>query len=173
MKTRNYIIFGIQILLLSVVLLLAILFPWVTIQSVTLMFAVLLIIQGVFSMIEAITNFGLYIGSIWYLLFGILSLIAGFGIIYYPITSITILGYVLAGWVLISGFLNIIEGFIIKREKPTEIFLIISGILSIFLSILIFIFPANSIAGFMWFFAIYLVLWIVFEWSQTERIRNI
>lgn len=164
--------FGFQIVLLTVALIFSIIYPWTTVRSVALVFSLLLIFQGVFGLIDGIVNLGTYGDYFWKIIYGISSLGLGFGIIYFPLDSITVLGYLLDGWVLTSGFLNIIEGLILRNKIATELFLIVSGVVSVLLSILIFFFPAQSAAGFMWFVAIYLVLWIVFQWSQDERIRR-
>ncbi|MBD3329831.1 hypothetical protein GF357_05050 [Candidatus Dojkabacteria bacterium] len=171
MKNRNKWLFAGQILLLFVFFGFAILYPWTTVTSIVVVFAILTLIQGMFALIDGLIGLGIYPGALWTLIYGLVSVILGFMVMLNPDTSIVSLMYIFGAWILVSGILQVIEGIFVRKTYKGETALIINGLLSVLLSLVIFIFPSSTAIGFMWFAAIYLVLWIVFAIVQQERIH--
>lgn len=168
MKNKTMGLVYLQAFLIFVFLLFAIAFPWLTIKSVMIGFGALLIIEGIFAFIKGITQAGVYKGFFLFFIYGLISLIAGFGILASPELSLITLGYLLAGWILVSGLINIVDG-LLTVNRTTGIFRLISGSLSLILAFVIFFFPADSAVEFMWFVGIYLALWLIFSWPYTTK----
>lgn len=169
---KNYWVFAVQAFLMLLFLGLAVAYPWTTIRSVAVIFALVLILQGMFSFVNGLVNFGVYQNAVWSILYGLISITIGFGIVTVPSWTVITLTYILAGWIFLSGLLDIIDGLFIRSEAPTELYLILSGVISILFSLLLIAFPAGSAIAFMWFVGIYILIWLVFSWSQEERLKR-
>lgn len=164
-------VYGImELVFLSILLFSIILFPNIALASVALIFAILLIVQGIVAFIIGMVDLGFVPGSLWQLIYGAVSIGLGFIILWDPAIGIQTLIYLLAGWILFTGLLNIIEQISIRETYAGEIPLFIGGSLSIILALFLFFSPEAAIAPLLWFLAIYLVIQIVFGWAQMERV---
>lgn len=172
MFKRNSVLFYFQIFALIAFLVLSFVFPWATLRSVIMAFGILLIVQGIFTLVNALIGLGIVTGVFLRIVYGLLSLGLGVLIFFLPELSIVAISYILGGWILISGILDVIEGVALRKKTPSEFLLILNGVLSILFSLFVFIFPASSAVGFIWFIGVYLIIWVILYWSQTERIRN-
>lgn len=167
---RTSIFSTVELILLIVLLMAMILFPTFTITNLTVIFSILLIVKGLFSFIDGLVSLGFIQGAFWELIYGAISLILGFIILWDPTIAARTLTYILASWILISGISNIFEGLAIRRTYAGELILLFGGVFSVLLAIFLFIFPWTDIQPFIWFISIYLVLHIIFSWAQMERI---
>jgi uncharacterized membrane protein HdeD (DUF308 family) len=81
------------------------------------------IIRGVFATASAISVPG-FPGRGWAIVFGVISIIAGFVVLAYPFDSIETLAFVVGAWLIILGAMEVISGFgmrsdVKKVEKVT------------------------------------------------------
>jgi uncharacterized membrane protein HdeD (DUF308 family) len=127
---------------------------------VLLLRGILLIIIGILAFI-APTTFAIFVGaymlvdgfsmlgagfsdqpagqSHWPLIIvGILGVVAGFLLLFYPTLGLITLTYVIAAWAIITGILTIISAVRLREEIDNEWWLIIGGILAVIFGVLVF-----------------------------------
>ena len=73
------------------------------------------IVQGLTALIGGITG-GVREGRAWWIIFGVVSLIAGIVVAAAPTSSLTVLAVLLGIWFVIMGVFEIIGGFILRHE---------------------------------------------------------
>ena len=82
------------------------------------------------------------------------------------------MAYILAIWMFVSGIVDIFRGITSRRTYTNNLSLIVGGGLSVLLAMFIFFSPITTAVAFMWFLAVYIVIWIVFELVHEEKIRE-
>ena len=137
---------------------------------VLLVRGILLIIIGILAFINPVTfvifigayllvdGFGLVIAGLgdeppgqsrWPLLIvGILSLVAGFLVLWNPGVGFLTITYVVAAWAVVGGILTVISAIRLREEIDNEWWLIISGVLAVIFGVLVFTSGINgAVAG--------------------------
>lgn len=153
--------FIIQITILVIIFLVLIVGTNRSLEVILLIFSLLMIVQGIFSIMKGVENILLIKPYYAQLVYGFASLFLGVTVIFYPTNSMITLGYILAGWLLFSGFINTIGVFV--KDKSKKLNNLSESLFLIILSLIIFIFPIVSGASFVIFILAYIIGWIVFE----------
>jgi uncharacterized membrane protein HdeD (DUF308 family) len=86
----------------------------ITVALIGLVVGITWIVQGLSALIGGIAG-GSREGRGWWIVFGIVSLIAGIVVVATPTTSITVLATLLGIWFIVMGVFEIIGAFIIRR----------------------------------------------------------
>lgn len=90
-------------------------------------------------------------------LMGVLGIVFAVATLFWPgITALTLL-YLVAIWAISTGMLGIVAAIEFRREMDGEIWMILSGVLSIVFGSLLVVFPGTGLVSLMWlvgFFAI-------------------
>jgi uncharacterized membrane protein HdeD (DUF308 family) len=130
---------------------LAFLMPVVTLATLVLLFGIYATVDGIFTLIAAIRGHGDL--PRWAMVIeGLVSLGAGAATFTWPGITTLILIYVIAGWALVTGVLEIAAAIRLRKEIQHEWLLALSGVASLALAALLIAAPA--------FGALALVLWI-------------
>jgi len=128
-----FMILGIVLILLGV---LAILFPFVTTIAAKIFLGWLFLIGGIFEVVHAFST-QKWSEFLLNLLVGVLYVIAGAWLAFFPLTGILTLTILLAAMFIIEGVLECGMGF---RMRPHEgwVWMLVSGIIAILIGIMIF-----------------------------------
>jgi uncharacterized membrane protein HdeD (DUF308 family) len=109
-----------------------------------------------------------------YVLGGLAGLAIGGITVFRPgITALALL-YLIAGWAIVSGALEIPAAFALWEETHTSWLLALSGVLSIAFGILIAVYPASGALTILWLIGIYGIavgiveLFYAYRMHQTE-----
>lgn len=78
------------------------------------------IVQGLAALIGGIGG-GVREGRAWWIVFGVVSLIAGIVVAATPASSLTVLAVLLGIWFIIMGIFEIIGGFILRRAEQRQL----------------------------------------------------
>ncbi|MHB8355980.1 MAG: HdeD family acid-resistance protein, partial [Vulcanimicrobiaceae bacterium] len=82
----------------------------------------------------------------------------GLATFFYPgITAMALL-FLIAAWAVLTGILEIAAALQLRRELAGEIWLVVSGVLSIAFGILIVAFPGGGVLAVLWILAVYAIL---------------
>jgi uncharacterized membrane protein HdeD (DUF308 family) len=73
------------------------------------------IVQGLTALIGGISG-GVREGRAWWIIFGVVSLIAGIVVVAAPASSLDVLAVLLGVWFVVMGIFEIIGGFLIRHE---------------------------------------------------------
>lgn len=122
-------------IVLIVVGMAAILFPLVSTIAAKIMLGWLFLIGGVFMVLHAFSSQG-WQGFVWSLLIGILYLIAGGYLAFFPLTGLFTLAILLAALFLAEGVAEIIMAFRIRPHEGWG-FMLLSGIAALAVGVMI------------------------------------
>ena len=122
-------------IVLIVVGMAAIVFPLVSTIAAKIMLGWLFLIGGVFMVLHAFSSQG-WQGFIWSLLIGVLYLIAGGYLAFFPLTGLLTLAILLAALFLAEGVAEIIMAFKVRPHEGWG-FLLLSGIAALAVGVMI------------------------------------
>ena len=132
--------------------LLTFLWPGITLTALVLLFGAYALIDGVLSIVAAVTKEPGR-GRWWALILqGVLGIIAAAGTVVFPGLAALALLYVIAAWALVTGAFAVAAAISLRKYLEKEWLLALGGVLSMVFGILLMMFPG---AG-----ALALVLWI-------------
>ncbi|MGD9152715.1 MAG: DUF308 domain-containing protein [Gammaproteobacteria bacterium] len=134
---------------------LAFTYPGLTIALLIMFFGIYVCANGLITIIFSIVGSSRY-GNWWcYLLEGIMNIIIGLLIFFWPrITGLIVL-YLIAAWAVATGILQLIA-FI--SGKKDGVFLSLSGLLSLLIGIYLFRFPGAGVIALAWIIGFYVML---------------
>jgi len=130
---------------------LAFVFPAITVAVLIILFGAYAIVDGVFNLIAAVS--GRTEQRWWHLVIeGIVSIAAGVIAFAWPGLTLLALVWLVAGWAIITGVLEIVAAIRLRKHIDNEWWLALSGVASLILGGLLIVAP---IAG-----AVVMALWI-------------
>lgn len=141
------ILFGLLILLL----------PGISLITFMVLFALFAIASGLFIVGQGL--FGRTTGAkrSWMVAGGILSLLAGILVFFWPGLTALILLYIIAARALVIGVLEIVTAFA-PGKIHGPVWLLFTGIVNVLFAGLVFIFPGAGALALAWFIAAYVIL---------------
>jgi uncharacterized membrane protein HdeD (DUF308 family) len=160
---------GAAALLLSLV---AFTLPGATLAAIVLIFGVYAITDGLFTIVAAVR--GLRRHERWGAMFaqGIAGVAAGLIAILWPAIGALALTYLVAGWALVTGALEIAAAVKLRRVVKGEWLLILSGFLSIVLAVLLALFPGVGMVVLAWWLGAYAFAYGVIGLALALRVRH-
>ena len=90
-----------------------------TLAIIGLVIGITWIVQGLAALIGGISG-GAREGRAWWIIFGVVSLIAGIVVVSTPTSSLNVLAVLLGIWFIIMGIFEIIGGFIVRHELRAQ-----------------------------------------------------
>jgi uncharacterized membrane protein HdeD (DUF308 family) len=126
--------------------------------ALVILFGAFALVDGIFAIATGIT-FHKYFKRWWALLLeGLAGIIIGALTFFWPgITALALL-YFIAAWAIITGIFEIVAAIQLRRLIVGEWAMILSGLLSIALGVLLFVFPGAGAVSLMWMIGIYAIL---------------
>ena len=132
----------------------ALVFPGVTILSLTLVFGAYALLDGVFAIVAAIGYGGR--DAVWYVLEGILGIAVGIATFFYPGITAQALIYLIGFWAIFTGIFEVVAGF--ELPVARDWMLALAGVLSIIFGVLVFFNPGSGALAVVWVIGIYAVV---------------
>ena len=152
---------------------LAFTWPVVTVGTLVLLFGIYALVDGVASLIAAIT--GRHHEDRWLLaLEGVIGVWAGVIILRAPGLTASLLVFFISIWAMATGFLRIIEAIRLRKQISGEIWLPLSGVLSILFALMLILRPAVGAVSIVWILAAYVLLlgvFLVFLGIELKRFQ--
>ncbi|WP_421083697.1 HdeD family acid-resistance protein [Rothia nasimurium] len=124
---------------LAIVLgLMAIIWPGITLSVIAVMW-------GIFALIEAISTFSRVgsadkSGKFFYILSGVIGILAGLAVILQPLWGAATLTWVLGFWLMVRGIIEIVAAIRLPKESP-KAYLILAGVLWLLAGLLVMASP--------------------------------
>lgn len=126
-----------------------------TLNVLIILLGLYLLLDGLFAVIASLVAASKH-KSWWLLLLeGIVSVAAGIFVFALPTLTLVILVYLVAAWAIITGLLEFVASLIATWALPGKIFLGVTGVISVILGIIIFLYPVISLEAMIWLVAIY------------------
>lgn len=151
---------------------LALFMPGITFATLVIFLGAFMFVDGIFSIVSAISarrtnsNWG------WYLLSGIAGIIIGIITFYNPFLAGTALVFYVAAWALVMGVVEIAAAIRLRRSIKGEGWYILGGILTIVFGILLMLNPIAGALTLTWIFGVYAIVWGVMLTSLSFRLRK-
>lgn len=128
-----------------------------TLELLIIFLGIYLLLDGLFSVIGSFMAIGH--GKWWVLMLeGIVSLAAGIFVFVLPDVTLLILVYLVAIWAIITGIFEFLASVAASWAAPGKIFIGVTGVLSVILGIIIFIYPLFTVTAIIWLIGIYALL---------------
>lgn len=133
---------------------LAFTWPAVTLDVMALLFAFYAMLDGAFSLIAAIG--GRDRGDRWLLVLeGIVGIWAGIVTLRAPAVTAVVLVLFVSIWAMATGFLRIVAAVHLRKQITGEVWLALSGVLSVLFALMLMVHPAVGMLALIWVIAGY------------------
>jgi uncharacterized membrane protein HdeD (DUF308 family) len=130
---------------------LAFIWPDLTLLSLTLIWGIYAISDGILALATAIAGGDAPSSTRWWLaLVGVCGILAGVGTFLMPGLTALVLLMIIASWAIIIGALQIWGAIQLRKEIDNEWILILSGLLSLAFGILIMVMPGAGALSVVW-----------------------
>ena len=151
---------------------LAFTWPGVTLATLVLLFAIYAMTDGVFSLFAAIG--GRHREHRWLLaLEGVVSIWAGLVMLRAPAVTAIFLVFFISIWAMATGFLRIVEAIRLRKEISGELWLVLSGVLSVLFALMLMVRPLVGMVALVWVIAGYALLLGVIEVLLSFELRRL
>jgi uncharacterized membrane protein HdeD (DUF308 family) len=149
---------------------LAFIWPDITFTALVLLFGAYALVDGVFGLVGAFRTQG---NRRWALLLeGILGIAAGLVAFLWPGAASFALIFIIAGWAVATGILEILAAIRLREEIEGEWVLFLSGLLSVAFGILVALWPAAGLVAVTWMIGAYAVLFGILLIVLGLRVRS-
>lgn len=136
-------------------------------------FGIYAIIDGAIAIYEGITHRQTDDTWLFTILIGIAGIIAGVLALLLPITTAVALLYLIAAWLVVSGAVLVWNAIQVRKEITGEFFLILTGVLSVLLGVVFFIFPGRGILSLIWWLGLWAIVAGIFLILFSFRVRGL
>ena len=134
---------------------LAFAWPGVTLAILVLLFGWYALVDGIFSLVSAIGGRRTREDRWLLALEGIIGLWAGIVTLRAPSITAVVLVFLISIWAMATGFLRIAAAFRLRKEISGEVWLALSGVLSILFALMLMLRPLLGAMGLVWVIAGY------------------
>ena len=157
---------------------LAIIFGVIAFTQPTTTALALVYVFGIYAIAEGILNIwaalsGKADSRFWYIIWGLISIIAGIIAFANPILTGLTLVIVIGAWAIVTGIFEIIAGIKLRDEIEGEFWLILGGILSVIFGILIWRNVAVGALTIVWLIGIYAILFGITLIALALKVKGI
>lgn len=134
-----------------------ILFPGIALVTLVALWGIYAAVDGFFALVAGIR--GRQINPHWWVMVleGIVSLIAGVGAFNWPGITALVLLSIIAAWAVITGVLEIVTAFRLRKEIEGELWMGLSGLASVIFGVLLFVFPGAGTLTLLWLIGVYAI----------------
>ena len=147
----------------------ALFWPDETLWVLVVFFGAYALVAGVFTIFAGIsdpTRRGLLLTE------GVLGVVAGLIAFFWPGLTALVLLYVIAGWAIVTGGLEIVTAISLRREIDNEWMMILGGALSLLFGLLLAILPGVGLLSLTWLIGIYALIFGVAFIVLGFRVRG-
>jgi len=150
--------------------------PAATLLALVIVFGIYAIFDGVLAVVTAFQI--REVAKHWWvvLLEGLAGILFGIIALVYPLITAGALLLLIAFWAVVTGIMEIIAAIRLRREITNEWSLILTGIFSVILGVMLFVFPGAGLA-LVWTIGLYAVffgvLMIIFGFEVRSLARQL
>jgi len=152
---------------------LAFAWPGATILALTLLFGAYAMIDGILSLVAAITGSDRSTPAWWLALVGVLGIAAGLIAFFWPFKTAFALVIMIGVWALTVGIFEIVGAIRLRHEIDDEWWLITAGILSVLFGLAVLMAPASGALAIIWVLGAYAVLAGVLMIAFSFRLKGL
>lgn len=146
-------------------------YPGVTLLVLIAFFGAYMFVDGIVALVQAVRFRHQREQWPMLLLEGILGIVAGLVTYFLPGAAAFAWVFTIAAWALVTGILEIVAAVRLRRYFPGEVFLAISGIVSILLAIAFVLLPMLGLLVAVWMVGAYAIVFGALLLSLAFRLR--
>ena len=170
---RNWWHFAVRGVLAIVFGILALVWPDTTKLALVLLFGAFALVDGIVATAAGIAM-AQHFKRWWALLLeGLTGIMIGVMTFSWPNVTGLVLLYFIAAWAVVTGIFEIVAAIEFRNLVSREWGMIISGILSVLLGALLFVFPSAGALSIVWLIGIYAVVFGIMELIIAFRLRGL
>ena len=134
----------------------ALLWPGMTLLVLLVIFAFYALVDGLFAIVAGIRDSG---GRRWLLLAeGVLGLLAGLVVLFWPGQTALVLVYVISAWAILTGLLKVIMAISFRRQVENWWLMGLGGALSVLFGGILGFLPGAGLLTLVWLVGIYALI---------------
>jgi uncharacterized membrane protein HdeD (DUF308 family) len=165
----TYILRGLLAIIFGIVAFLA---PGIALGTLVILFAVWMLIDGAGALVNTMQARGK--GSWWLgLLEGIAGIVAGVVALFWPDITALVLLLLIGSWAIVTGVLEVWAAIRLRAIIQGELFLALSGILSVLFGLYVIVFPGLGVYSVLWLIGFFGILYGLTLISLGWRLRRI
>lgn len=119
----------------------AVFWPKATLLVLVALFGAYALVDGVFAIVGAVAGGSRTVGRGWLIVEGVVSILVGLAAFTWPSATVLVMLWLIAGWALLTGILEIVAAIAWRRVLTGEWLLAVAGILSVLFAIAIVVWP--------------------------------
>ncbi len=171
--THNWWLYAVRGVIAVIFGIVALTRPEQTLQALVLVFGAFALVDGMLTLFVGIVSIPYF--KLWWavLLEGIAGTLVGLMAIFQPSLTGLALLYLIGAWAFITGVFEIVAAIQFRRVIMNEWMLILSGLLSITLGCLLFVFPGVGEVSLIWLIGIYAIVFGIAEIVFAFRLNGL
>lgn len=151
---------------------LALAMPGIALVVLVLLFGAYAFVDGVFALIGAVRAAEAKDRWAHLLFVGIFGILVGvITFFYWQITAYALL-YLIAAWAIVTGILELVGAFELRRYMPGDLWWVLAGLVSIAFGVLLIERPGSGALGVIWVIAFYAILFGGFMIGLSLQLRS-
>jgi uncharacterized membrane protein HdeD (DUF308 family) len=91
----------------------------------------------------------------------------------FPVIAAGVIVLLIAAWAVVTGILEIVAAFQLRRQIDNEVWLGLAGLASIVFGVIAFFFPTAGILAVVWLLAAYAIIFGIFMLVLGWRLRGV
>jgi len=152
---------------------LAFVWPGVTVATLVLLFGFYALMDGIFSLVSAIGGRRRREDRWLLVLEGIVGLWAGIVTLRSPAITAVALVFFISIWAMATGFLRIVAAMRLRKEISGEVWLALSGVLSVLFAFMLMLNPGIGVIALIWLIGGYALIMGVFQILLGVELRGL
>ncbi len=152
---------------------LAFAWPGVTVATLVLLFGFYALMDGIFSLVSAIGGRRRREDRWLLVLEGIVGLWAGIVTLRSPAITAVALVFFISIWAMATGFLRIVAAMRLRKEISGEVWLALSGVLSVLFAFMLMLNPGIGVIALIWLIGGYALIMGVFQILLGVELRGL
>ena len=170
---RNWWVLALRGLCAIIFGILAFAWPAITLKVLVLLYGAYALVEGILSIVAAVSKRE-GSGLPWWalLLEGLLGIAAGIVTLAWPKITALFLLFLIAAWAIVAGIFEIIAAIRLRKEIEGELWLALSGIVSVIFGVLLFVRPGTGALTVVWLIGVYAVFFGILQLVLAFKLKR-
>jgi uncharacterized membrane protein HdeD (DUF308 family) len=152
---------------------LALAMPGIALVVLVFLFGAYALVDGVFALIGAVREAEAHNRWAHLLFVGIFGILVGaITFFFWQITAFALL-YLIAAWAVVTGILELVGAFELRRHLPGDLWWVLAGLASIAFGVLLILRPLSGALAVIWIIGIYAIIFGGFLIGLAFRLRGL
>lgn len=147
--------------------------PGIALLVLVFLFGAYALVDGVFALIAAVREAEAHNRWAHLLFVGIFGILVGaITFFYWQITAFALL-YLIAAWAVVTGILELVGAFELRRHLPGDLWWVLAGLASIAFGIVLILRPLSGALAVVWIIGIYAIVFGGFLIALAFKLRGL